>query len=293
MLKSMTGFGRVSLPEAEWTQTWEIRSVNSRYLDLKWRLPFHLRCMEPRWSKVVQQYGSRGRVDITLQLRLSRPDALDITLNVAQAQAMLAELNRLAEQTGVEFKPDLNRLMGLGSLWEDELREPDERLTGSLEQGLRLTLEDWNASRETEGHALGQDLGKRLIRLEEWLTRIVEEAPRVKEEKFETLRGRMQTFLERFALEPDPDRLMQEAAMLSDKLDVTEELTRLRSHLDQIRTILDEGRETGKRLDFSMQECFREINTCGNKAQDSQVSRLTVDFKAELEKCREQIQNLE
>ncbi|MGE4298118.1 MAG: YicC/YloC family endoribonuclease [Desulfovibrionaceae bacterium] len=293
MIKSMTGFGRSILQETDWTQNWEIRSVNGRYLDIKWRQPLFARGLEARWERVVREYASRGRVDVTLSVQITRPDLLGITFNRAQATAMLAEMERFAQATGRDFAPDLNRLLPISSLWEDGLREPDDTMADSLEQGLRDALADWDASRALEGQALAKDLGLRLIRLGEWLTQLLERTPEVKEEKFESMRGRIEAVLERYAIEPDETRLIQEMAVLSDKLDVSEEMTRLTAHLDQLGSVIDQGRDAGKRLDFLLQECFREINTCGNKAQDAAVSRLVVDFKAELEKCREQVQNVE
>ena len=293
MIRSMTGYGRSTLQEQDFSQTWEVRSVNSRFLDLKWRMPFYLRCLESRWEKILREYADRGRVDLSLQVQTGRPELLGISLNTAQARSMLLQVGDLAGDMGISFEPDFNRLLGIPSLWEDELREPDPAMTQSLEHGLRLALEDWNVSRQTEGQALAKDLGKRLIRLEEWLIQIRDRAPELKEEKFESLRSRIQAMLDRFEIEADRDRLVQEAAALSDRVDVTEEMTRLQAHLDRMAELLQQGGDAGKRLDFTLQECFREINTCGNKIQDAGVSRLVVDFKTELEKCREQVQNLE
>lgn len=290
---SMTGFGRFQADEQDFSLVWEIKSVNSRYLDLKWRLPVFLRSREPVLEKIVREFATRGRVEVSLSLSLLSPELAGSSLNRGQARSMVRELQALAGELGVAYAVDLNRLLGISSLWEDPMSEPDPRLMKSLEQGLRGALADWNASREAEGRNMVADIAGRVERLRAWRDAIHELAPQIKEEKFESLRARVQSILERFAVEADETRLIQEMAVMSDRVDISEELTRLSSHLEQLNALLDNGAEAGKRLDFVLQECFREINTCGNKAQDSRIARLVVDFKTELEKCREQVQNLE
>jgi uncharacterized protein (TIGR00255 family) len=293
MLKSMTGFGRFILQDKDWAQDWEIRSVNGRHLDIKWRLPANVRSLETRLERVVREVASRGRVNIGLNLQISRPELLGMQLNEPLAEAMLGQVERLARRMEYSFKPDFSRLLGLGFLWDDTSGEPARELTEGLERGLRAALDDWDQSRLAEGAALRKDLAHRLIRLGEWLDQLRERTPQVKLERFEAVEARIQQMLDRYRIDLDQDRLLQEIAVLSDKLDVSEELTRLGAHLETLASVLDEGADAGKRLDFVLQECFREINTCGNKAQDTAVSRIVVDFKAELEKCREQVQNIE
>ena len=169
----------------------------------------------------------------------------------------------------------------------------DEALLLSLEKGFTLALEDWNESRETEGKALGNDLTTRLLRMEGWIEKIRERAPQIKEERFNTVQDRLAELLERVDQELDESRFLQEIAIMADRLDVSEELTRLAAHSDRVRELLAQGADAGRKLDFTLQECFREVTTCGNKVQDLQVSRLIVDLKNELEKCREQVQNIE
>jgi uncharacterized protein (TIGR00255 family) len=129
--------------------------------------------------------------------------------------------------------------------------------------------------------------------MEEWLERIRERAPYVKEERFVAVRERVSELLERYGQELEEGRFLQEITLMADRLDVTEELTRLGAHLERLRELFSLGADAGRKLDFTLQECFREIATCGNKIQDVQVSRLVVDLKNELEKCREQVQNVE
>ncbi len=294
MPKSMTGFGRTTLQQNDWSITWELRSVNSRHLDLKWRMPLFLRCKEAAWERVVREHAQRGRIELFLHVKVNRADLLGMSLNTTLAQTMLQQLQNLANDIpGTAFQPDLNRMLGLPQLWEDDLREPDPLLVQDVEKTLHAALEDWNASRGAEGLLLVKDLRERLETMRSTAAMIQERLPQAREEKFESMKTRIVAILERYALDLDQERLLQEVAVLSDRLDVSEELTRLHAHLLSLGKILDKGGESGKRLDFTLQECFREINTLGNKSQDAAVSQLVVAFKAELEKCREQVQNLE
>jgi uncharacterized protein (TIGR00255 family) len=293
MPHSMTGFGRCITEDAVFIQQWEIRSVNSRHLDLKWRLPLLARSLEMRLEKVVRRFAQRGRVEISLRLKRVNSVQATADFDPQQAAAMLDELARLAQSRGEDFTPDYNALLALPTLWGDNPVEADEELRARLEKGLDMALRDWNEARAHEGRALSTDLHSRILRMEEWLARIDERAPTVKEERRQQVRERLQESMQSLNVDLDEGRFLQEIVILCDKLDISEELTRLRTHLERLRELLDTGSDVGRRLDFTLQECFREIATCGNKAQDVQLSRLVVDFKNELEKCREQVQNLE
>ena len=290
---SMTGFGRCITEDEKFLQQWEIRSVNSRHLDLKWRLPMVARGLETQLEKVVRRFAQRGRVEISLSLKRVNNIQATADFDAQQAAAMLDALAGFARNRGDGFAPDYNALLGLSALWGDNSAEADEELRTRLEAGLDMALRDWNEARAHEGRALVADLHARILRMEEWLVRIEERAPAVKEERQRQVRERLQESLQSLNAELDESRFLQEIVILCDKLDVSEELTRLRTHLERLRELLDAAADVGRRLDFMLQECFREIATCGNKAQDVQLSRLAVDVKNELEKCREQVQNLE
>lgn len=292
MLRSMTGFGRSLLEEERWTQTWEVRSVNGRHLDIRWRMPAQARPFEAVLEKLVKQHASRGRLEISLYMQ-HRGLAQPAILNEEQADAMLQAVAEFAASRGDSFTPDYNRLLGFSSLWDEGMQEPDDALGQSLERGLALALEDWNDSRTQEARALEKDMLTRILRMQEWLERIRERAPEIKEERFAQVRERLSEIMERHGQELEEGRFLQEITLLADKLDVSEELTRLGIHLDRLRELLAIGADAGRKLDFTLQECFREVTTCGNKIQDVQVSRLVVDLKNELEKCREQVQNVE
>ncbi len=293
MLRSMTGFGRCFLEEENYTQVWEIRSVNSRHLDLRWLLPAKVRCFETSLEKIIKQYTTRGRVEVSLNLQMQNSALQNINFNEDQADLMLTALANFAKSRGDVFEPDYNRFLSLSSFWENSSQDSDEALGQSLERGLKLALEDWNESRLNEAKALEKDILLRLVRMEEWVKCIVERAPDIKEERFCQVRERLAEVLASHQQELDEGRFLQEISLMADRLDVSEELTRLHAHFERLRYLLEQGQDTGRKLDFTLQECFREVTTCGNKIQDMQVSRLVVDLKNELEKCREQCQNIE
>lgn len=293
MLRSMTGFGRCLVESADSIQQWEVKSVNGRHLDLKWRLPPAVRCLEPVLEKVVRRHAVRGRVDISLSLQLLTGAMSGTGFDAALAASMLDSLAAFARERGESFVPDYMALLSVPSLWGENGDTPDEVLTHQLEAGLNQALEDWNRSRGTEGTALVADLETRVQRMEEWTEKLAAYAPAIRKERAEALRFRIEELLVPEGLGLEDPRFLQEVAILMDRLDVSEELTRLGAHLERLRELLRGGGDAGRRLDFTLQECFREINTCGNKIPDIQLSRLVVDFKNELEKCREQVQNLE
>ena len=293
MPKSMTGYGKSRLESEAFTQVWEVRAVNSRFLDLKWRLPLFLRPSETALERVVREAVARGRLEIHLEFSPKRVDMWKATLNTGLAGAMLDELTAFAASRNVAFTPDLGRMLGISHLWQEDAVDPDPDLFATLTEGLRQALIDFNDARSREGRNLADDLLTRLGRLSTWQAAIKAGAPAIVAERTEQLVARITALLEKVGVEPTQERLLQETAILADKLDVSEEITRLTGHLARLEGLLREGGEIGKKLDFLIQEAFREINTCGNKAQNLDISRLVVDFKAELEKCREQVQNLE
>lgn len=290
---SMTGFGRCETNDDAWTHVWEVKSVNGRFLDVKWRMPGHLRSMENAWEKIVRTYASRGRVDISLNLEVLDAGILGVSFNDTLANAMIGEMEKLATARGDVFNLDYNKILSMSSLWRDNGNEPDPGLADSLSSGLEAALKDWVDSRTVEGGVLVDDMLSRLDTLRALAAKIAERIPDILEEKKAGLRQRIQDMLQSVGAEFSEDRMLQEVAHLTDKLDVSEELTRLDAHLDRVGEVLATDSDVGKKLDFLIQETFREINTCGNKAQDTEVSRLVVDFKAELERCREQVQNIE
>lgn len=290
---SMTGYGRMETGGQGFSHVWEVKSVNGRFLDVKWRLPATLRSQEARWERIVRSRAGRGRVDVNLNLEVFDPDLLGVSLDTAQAKAMLGRIEELARERGLDFVPDMNRLLSVPWLWRDASREPDKALIDSLDAGLNAALDDWDQARAREGEATLRDLSGRRERMLELAGEVKTRVPSIVEEKRTALYERIREALEAADAGLGEERMLQEAAILADRLDVSEELARLEEHLRHLGDLLESRGEVGKRLDFLLQEIFREINTCANKCQDPDVSRLVVEFKAELEKCREQVQNIE
>ncbi len=293
MTHSMTGYGSASLEKAQWNLNWEIKSVNSRHLDIRWKIPPALFYMQSGWEKTLRQYASRGRVEIYLDMRILDPDMLGLEFDHAAAGAMLEELKGFASRTGHEFRPDLNVLLRMQSMWQEKSSSMDEGLLADLETCLTTALQDWNASRKAEGAQLAKDLQSRIKKLDSSLLQLEGLAADNTNRRFQDLRTRVEKILAEMEVEADENRLLQELGLMADRLDVSEEITRLRAHLHSIQEVLEKSGEMGRKLDFFLQEAFREINTCANKCQNTEMSRIAVDFKTELEKCREQAQNLE
>ena len=293
MPKSMTGYGSSQTRTDNWSISWEIKSVNGKFLDLKWKIPQTMYGSVAGWEKTIRSQAARGRVELFLKIQITDPDRLGLELDTTMLEAMISQLDKVAEARGHAFTPDYNAFLSMSSLWRDSRTEPDPQFTADVQQGLVDALEDWNRCRVQEGKAMLEDLTARM----ELLKSIVQEVRAVSEDivkdRFALVQERVNQLLEQVEVQVDDSRMLQELAILSDKLDVSEELTRLDAHLIAIAKVLAKGGEMGRKLDFLLQECFREINTCGNKVQKHEIGARTVAFKAELEKCREQVQNLE
>lgn len=292
-LLSMTGFGRASFDGTLGRQEWEARSVNSRYLDLKWRLPPWVRAFEASFEREVKKVLNRGRVELSLTFTPAPSGPGLAKLNKPMALAMLGELEDLARQAGHSFTPDISRLLGMPFVWEDKSLAENEDAARELSQGLGLALVALRRARVREGAALYEDLSRRFGRLTELVTRIEAMVLSRREARVAAFRDKLSAAAEALSAQVSEERLASEVVIYADRLDVSEERTRLATHLKALGEVLAKGTEAGKRLDFFFQECFREINTLGNKAADAEVSALVVEVKTELEKCREQAANVE
>ncbi len=292
MAHSMTGFGASSAEADGEAVVVELRSVNHRYCDVKARLPRELAGLEPMVVARVKGRLERGACEVSLRRTGTAPGAGRVRLDLSLARDHLARLEELATALGLEGRPtlrDLAEAEGVITLGDAEIDL--ERVGNVVAGALDAALEQLVAMRAREGEALASDLEARLARIEAWVVEVEAEAPKA----LEAWRARMETRIAELAegVEVDPGRLAGEIAILADKSDVAEEVTRLRSHLGHFRELLAGDGAVGRKLDFLVQEMNREVNTIGAKSQSTGIAERVVELKAELERVREQVQNLE
>jgi len=289
----MTGYGRTEVGDAGSRFSLEIRSLNNRYLDIQVKIPRGLAVLESRVKKAVQNRFSRGRFDVTITRSTGLEGSGRLLVDEALAAHYVGILKDLKTRFGLSGDIDLSLVAGLPDLISrTEVREDPETLWLILSTGLAQALDELDRMRGEEGAHLAQDISARLDAVERSIQAIRSQSPVT----VENARKRMTDVLSRLLLEqPDPVRLAQEIAVLAERTDVTEELTRLGCHMTQFRSMLDAsaGEAVGRKLDFLLQEMGREVNTIASKAMDAQIALDVVNVKAELEKIREQTQNIE
>jgi len=292
MLKSMTGFGRGehTTPRARYTV--EVQAVNHRFVEVRARLPRRLSRLEHQIQREVQHRFGRGRFEVHLSERLLTDPPRTIRVDRAAAREFVAAVRALQEELDLPGALSVEALAGLRDLVSFE--EPEEE-AGAVWEEIRPALEqafaDLEAMREKEGAALAGELRHRLDLLERGLAAVLARAPGT----VATYRARLQERVAALAagVPLDPGRLEQEVVLFADRADITEEGARLASHLAQFRDLLDTPGPQGRKLEFLLQEMHREVNTLGTKAADAAIAAEVVAMKAELEKMREQIQNVE
>ncbi len=289
----MTGYGRVKQENELWEITVEIRSVNHRFLDLNIKVPRIYGYLEDLVTKQAQAAIARGKVDIFVSVRAKEGGDIRITPNMAVIQGYLEAMKAIQERfsvTPVSVTPlDLLRLP---DAMEETKEEADaEVLKALVSDTLAQALEEYNAMRRREGERLCQDVCYRAGLLRGYVDFVEQRSPDTVEEYRARIAARMTEILD--GSELAQQRILQEAALYADKVNVTEEIVRLRSHLSQLDTMLQSPVAIGRKLDFLIQELNRETNTIGSKASDFEIAKTVVEMKAEIEKIREQIQNLE
>ena len=292
MIKSMTGYGRAVGVFADKQITVELRSVNNRYLDCTVKLPRLYAFCEDAVKQAVKQSVTRGKVDVFVTVTLTQNTDVRIGLNQPVLEGYLAALRAIAEGYPVRDDVSVSTLSRLPDVFTVEKTEQDEdllkeQLLGVVEEALR----SYDEMRRAEGEALTRDLTAKADGILERVSIVEERSPRSVAEYREKLYAKMQEVLASASV--DEARILTEAAIFADKVAVDEETVRLRSHLNQLRVMLSSAEPIGRKLDFLMQEINRETNTIGSKCSDLEIARTVVDMKAELEKIREQIQNIE
>ncbi len=290
-MRSMTGCGRSQQREGAWEVTVELKAVNHRFLDIACRLPRSLAFLDEIVRKALNARLQRGHVDVFVTV--ARTDASDrqVQVDEALAAAYRDAAERLAEVLGRAQRLDLAQLMAMeGVVTVTESDMDGEAVSAACRRAMDEAIDQLCAMRAREGDSLRADLTVHLDAAAALREKILLRAPGVVED----YRARLQQRLAQLGADGvEPQRVAQEVAIMADRCAIDEELSRLQSHIAQLRAYLDAQDETGKKMDFLIQEMNREANTIGSKASDAQIAQLVVDLKSEIEKLREQVQNVE
>ena len=291
-MQSMTGYGRAFVEIEGRQMTVEVKSVNHRFLDLSFRLPRNLMFLEDAARKAISARLARGHVDVFVTYRNLRTDARTVHVDEALFSAYVDALRRMRGAIGPDLRDD-RTLMGIAHMPDvmtvTEAEEDQDAVRALLEAALGEALDALCAMRAREGEAILADLSGRVDAIERMTGAVEERYPQTVAAYTQRLRAAM----EELAGSVDESRLMMEVAVMADRSAIAEETVRLHSHIQQLRNVFESPEPIGRRVDFIVQELNREVNTISSKSQDIPITQLTVDMKAEIEKLREQVQNIE
>jgi uncharacterized protein (TIGR00255 family) len=298
MVRSMTGFSEAQAVSAEFSLRVNIKSLNHRYLDVQVRVPLGFEFLEQVVRRAIKEHVRRGHVEVNVSFE--RNGASELPMNRKLLAKYVEACRELRDEYHLATEPDLVSMLRLPGVVgvQENLLSPEEldQVNVALNASLTKGFEALNTMREQEGQALQQDVRMRLDRLSQWSEEVAGHAAQASECMQKKLEQRVLEF--RATVDLDRGRLAQEVTYLASRSDITEEVTRFRSHLDQARRLVSEGKEVGKKLDFLLQEMNREANTMLSKTTDvpevgPELNRLAIDMKVEIEKLREQAQNIE
>jgi uncharacterized protein (TIGR00255 family) len=292
-MKSMTGFGRGAVSEENFAVSIEIKTVNNRFLDLNLRLANELQNLEANLKRTIQTRLSRGRVDVFVNYE--RTSEIVYELNRPLIAGYISALRQMQTEFSLAGEPDFNYIARLPNALQPKTEDLSKEFSNGVETAINLALDELEKMRETEGESLKNDLENLLSEIENHLPKIESESGNVADEYRQKLTKRIENLLAKSdaQIELDQSRLAQEVAYLADKSDIAEEITRLKSHIEQFRGIMDEEKEVGKQLDFLTQELNREANTIASKTNNLTVKESALQIKSAIEKIREQVQNVE
>jgi len=283
MIRSMTGYGGAKGTVEGLSVTVELKSVNNRYLDIAVRMPRNFLFAEDAVKSTIQQHVSRGKLDVFVTV---------LRVNEPLLRAYIDTLNALAVRYDLKNDMSLMSLMRFPDILSVEKAEADQdKIRSGLIELTQQALADYDQMREREGEKLRADVAEKLARIESLVTRVETAAPETAAAYEARLRQKLETVLA--ATDIDEARIIAEAAIFADHVAVDEETVRLRSHIAQLRQMLESGSPVGRKADFLIQEFNREANTIGSKCQNADIAKVVVDLKSEIEKIREQIQNIE
>ena len=289
----MTAFARAEKTENQMTVQVEIRSFNSKYLDIVVRIPQVYVSLEDRVKSLITAHLARGRVEVRISVKNDAESAVAFELDVAKAKAYYDILAKLKTELNLSSEIAIEQFLGAGGFVQPaEVINDLEKDWRVIQEGINIALADLVAMRQKEGDFISDDLERRLNHIEKSVAIIEKDANNLLPIYQERLKERI-TNLTRGLVEIDPARTAQEAAFLADRSDISEEITRAKSHLAQFRSIMQSDEPAGRKLNFLLQEFNREFNTMSAKVGNAALSHIIVDVKAEIEKLREQVQNVE
>lgn len=291
-MKSMTGYGRAKLQKESREYIVEIKSVNHKYLDMNIKLPRNLFCMEDRVRKSISNKISRGKIDVFITYINNGIEGKNILINKDIARLYIKELEELANENNIASGLRATEISKLPEVLNIVIDEDDEdKIWSDLNECLEEALSNFVNMRETEGERIRLDLEERLNEINENVAKIIQNSTGLIEEYVVKLRNRIKEILDTDVV--DETRLAQEIVIYSDKISIEEEITRIKSHIEQFKTLLDEKDPIGKKADFIIQEMNRETNTMGSKSGSIDIINLVIKIKTQIEDIREQIQNIE
>lgn len=292
MLKSMTGYGRQESVIDGKKILVEIKSVNHRFADYNIKVPRHLGFLEDRVKKLASENMTRGKIDIYVAVESGESADKDIILNAELAKSYIDALYELRDRFGLKDDISVSSVARYTEIFKSERREEDEEaLWQSVSTVMKDAIEAFVAMRIREGERIEADLVARINYMKELAKKVDERSPETVKEYSDRLYARIREVLEDRTI--DEGRVLTEVAVFADKVAVNEETVRLASHFEEFNEIITSGEPAGRRLDFLIQEINREVNTIGSKAQDIEIAKIVVTLKGEIEKLREQIQNIE
>lgn len=292
MIQSMTGFGRGEAANEKYKVTIEMKSVNHRYLDLSVRLPRKLNFYEPAIRNQVKEFAKRGKIDIFISMEQLQENAESIQYNPQIAVAYLSGISQMADEFSIDGTIQAYQLARFPDVFtKAEEDDNEEEWIPIVTQALRDACEKFAESRRIEGEKLAKDLSEKLDHISDLVDKIEARSPQIVEEYRKKITEKVEQLLGDTQI--DENLLATEIVMFSDKICIDEEMVRLRTHVEHVKEALAAGENIGRKLDFLIQEMNREANTTLSKANDSEVSEYGIDLKTEIEKIREQIQNIE
>lgn len=292
MIKSMTGFGAGDAETADFKVHIEVKAVNQRFLETNYHMPYSMNMFENQLTKKIKEYASRGKLDINIRFQDLRDKAVTVKVDKGLVAAYGQALQEISSQLELSAPVTAAQIASYPDVLKLNEENADlEAAQPVLMQAMEQALESFVAMREAEGQNIQRDLLSRIGTLENFVGELEKLAPEI----VAAYRQRLENLLREYLAKEDIEesRIIQEVALFTDKVNYTEETVRLRSHFDQFRQIITAGEPVGRKLDFLIQEMNREINTVASKANSAGAAQFVVDVKSEIEKIREQIQNIE